>query len=313
VQTSNGAAAQEEYNTQKCITHELAKGTFAKRAGYYNEFPVNARLFPHAAMPRRFALTRSPQPLLNDYTSRILLSIAAVLSVAVMVAHVPGNETIDYTPWGRGEWSETKGSGMISSGDVLNLYPNALVVSSEASTEDVNQPDPGDDGHDNPQVEAIAVEISETPESNRRPIRSVATLGPDASRPRILGGMQRLYLNVKYPEEAQRQRIEGRVVVTFVVHETGAVSDIDVHRALHPLCDSSVVRAVRQTTFMPAEENGKRVAVRMELPVRFQLVDSPRPRDHQSGPTKDASMPGRTTARAASTVESGGALERKVP
>jgi len=141
---------------------------------------------------------------------------------------------------------------------------------------------------------------SETSKANtasdpeRRSFRSVATLSPDANKPRIVGGMQQLYLNVKYPKVAQEQHIQGRVILNFVVHETGRVSDINILRSLHPLCDSAVVRAVRETTFVPAEENGKRVAVRMALPVRFQLLGLPGLRDVQT-PADEA------TSRTAST------------
>ena len=260
-------------------------------------------------MPRRFASNRPPEPLFGDYTSRILLSVTAVLSVAVMIASIPGNETIEYTPWGRGEWSPNKGGGTISAHDVLTLYPSAQVISDiRAASEEVVLGDPASDVNARPQGEANVVEPE--PEPERRTFRSVATLGPDANKPRIIGGMQQLYLNVTYPKEAQRQRIQGRVIVHFVVHKTGRVSDIEVLRPLHPLCDSSVVRAVRETMFVPAEENGERVAVRMALPVRFQLLNVPGPDDVETAPadetTAGTATTGTATDRAAPPYPEGG-------
>jgi len=254
-------------------------------------------------MSRRLASNRPPEPLFGDYTSRILFSLAAVLSVAVIITNLPGSETIEYTPWGRGEWSLNRGRGTISAHDVLTLYPSAQVISDvPAASEEAVPGDPASDLNARPQGDADGVEPE--PESERRTFRSVATLGPDASKPRIIGGMQQLYLNVTYPKEAQRQRIQGRVIVHFVVHKTGRVSDIEVLRPLHPLCDSSVVRAVRETMFVPAEENGERVDVRMALPVRFQLLNVPGPDDFETTPadetTAGTATAGTTTARAAS-------------
>ncbi len=61
-------------------------------------------------------------------------------------------------------------------------------------------------------------------------------------------------------------------MLRFVVGTDGRARDIVVMQPLHPLCDSAAVRALRQTTFVPGRQDGKRVAVRMQLPVRFRLV-----------------------------------------
>lgn len=255
-------------------------------------------------MPRRLASNRPPEPFFGDYTSRVLLSMAAVLSATMMVAHIPGSEAIEYTPWGQGIWSEHRG-GTITAHDVLTLYPNAQVIPAEgAGGEEIVRAEQESDANAKPRGDVNLVDPDPEPAPERRTFRSVATLGPDAHKPRIIGGMQQLYLNVKYPKEARKQRIQGRVIVNFVVHETGRVSDIQVLRALHPLCDSSVVQAVRNTIFVPAEENGERVAVRMALPVRFQLIDAPGLQDFETRPADNATA-GTATAQAASTKPDG--------
>ncbi len=228
-------------------------------------------------MPHRLASSQAPEPLFSDYTSRILLALTAVLATAVVIANVPGSNGMQYTPWGQDDWSLNKGGGTIAAHDVLKLYPNAQVISNEKTAEESAEKDQSTDGA--AKASNRVSEVEPQPDRKRRAFRSVATLGPDADKPRVLGGMQQLYLNVRYPQEAKENRIQGRVILNFVVHETGRVSDIQVLRSLHPLCDSAVVRAVRKTTFIPAEENGERVAVRMALPVRFQLLGLPGPED----------------------------------
>lgn len=231
-------------------------------------------------MPRRLATDRSPEPLFGDYASRILLALTAVLSTAVIIAHIPGSQTIPYTPWGENEWGGNR-TGTVGAHDMLTLYPDVQVRTQEVTSSDGRVDTDQRDARE-ARTTSETSKITTEPEPERRSFRSVATLGPDANKPRIVGGMKQLYLNVEYPKEAQQQHIQGRVILNFVVHETGRVSDITVLRSLHPLCDSAVVRAVRNTTFVPAEENGKRVAVRMALPVRFQLLGLPGLEDVQT-------------------------------
>lgn len=93
--------------------------------------------------------------------------------------------------------------------------------------------------------------------------------------PEIVGGMGAFYIHIEYPEDAIRDGIEGRLVLSFVVDTDGATSDVEVVESLHPACDSAAVRALRQTRFVPGNQNGEPVQVRMRLPVRFQLLPRP--------------------------------------
>lgn len=96
-------------------------------------------------------------------------------------------------------------------------------------------------------------------------------------RPEISGGLSAYYLNIKYPEAAIKAQIEGRLILAFVVETNGQVSDIQLLRSLHPLCDSAAVQALRDTRFIPGEQNGHKVRVRMRLPVQFKLLDEHEP------------------------------------
>jgi protein TonB len=90
--------------------------------------------------------------------------------------------------------------------------------------------------------------------------------------PEIVGGLGDFYLRIHYPEKARRAGIQGQLVLNFIVNEEGQTQNIHVEKSLHPLCDSSAVRALRETRFVPGEQNGQKVSVRMRLPVRFRLV-----------------------------------------
>ena len=75
-----------------------------------------------------------------------------------------------------------------------------------------------------------------------------------------------------YPPIAQRNKIEGTVVLEAVIAEDGRVRDVRVLRSVH-LLDQAAVDAVRQWGFTPTLLNGEAVPVVMTVTVRFELQD----------------------------------------
>lgn len=67
--------------------------------------------------------------------------------------------------------------------------------------------------------------------------------------------------------------IPGKVVVRFIVTETGSVTHVEVIRPLDPACDREAIRVIKLLPdFIPAEHNGKKVAVYYTLPISFRLL-----------------------------------------
>lgn len=94
--------------------------------------------------------------------------------------------------------------------------------------------------------------------------------------PQFPGGqgelMKFLRNNVKYPAEAQKKKIEGRVIVTFVVNKKGRIIDPTVERSVHPLLDAEALRVVkRMPKWTPGRMNGESVNVKFRLPITFKL------------------------------------------
>ena len=76
--------------------------------------------------------------------------------------------------------------------------------------------------------------------------------------------------NINYPEEAKKNKIEGRVACTFVVNKDGSVSDVQVVRSLDPELDKEAVRVLSTLPkFIPGEQRGEVVRVKFSVPVRF--------------------------------------------
>jgi len=79
--------------------------------------------------------------------------------------------------------------------------------------------------------------------------------------------------NLVYPQEAKEQKIEGYVMISFVVQKNGELTNFKVVKSLHPLLDAEALRVVK---LMPKWEPAwqyKRGTVRecYLMPVNFRL------------------------------------------
>ena len=92
-----------------------------------------------------------------------------------------------------------------------------------------------------------------------------------------IGGQSQLLRDLSetivYPEEAQKQHIEGRVVVRFQINTNGTLSNCEVAYSQNPMLDEAALKAVESLPgkWEPAELDGKPVASVFNLPVTFKL------------------------------------------
>jgi len=82
--------------------------------------------------------------------------------------------------------------------------------------------------------------------------------------------------NLKYPEAARAEKVEGQVVVTFVIEPNGIVSSIKVMKGLNAVCNAEVIRVIESMNSMPEQwtpgmHKGQKVRVEFALPVIFKL------------------------------------------
>lgn len=73
--------------------------------------------------------------------------------------------------------------------------------------------------------------------------------------------------NLVYPKD----RIEGKVYVTFTVNECGEVENAKVPRSLSVEADKEVLRVVQMLEFIPGEMSGKPTKINYQLPIIFKL------------------------------------------
>ena len=78
--------------------------------------------------------------------------------------------------------------------------------------------------------------------------------------------------NIKYPTDAEKKKIEGRVLVTFVVNTDGSITDIEVVRKAFPSLDAEAVRVISgMPKWIPGEQKGQKVRVKYTVPLNFRL------------------------------------------
>lgn len=84
--------------------------------------------------------------------------------------------------------------------------------------------------------------------------------------------------NVKYPESAQKEGKQGRVVVGFIVEKDGSVSGAEVRRGVDPVLDKEAVQVVNTLPkWTPGKKDGKVVRTEYLLPVMFRMIRSHTP------------------------------------
>ena len=84
--------------------------------------------------------------------------------------------------------------------------------------------------------------------------------------------MTYLARNIKYPPTAMKNKIEGRVILQFVVRADGSISDTHVMRSISPELDAEAVRVIaNMPKWNPGKQDGKPVNVKFTIPVSFKL------------------------------------------
>jgi periplasmic protein TonB len=78
--------------------------------------------------------------------------------------------------------------------------------------------------------------------------------------------------NLKYPAQARRMGIEGKVLVQFVVDESGNLTNIEILRGIGAGCDEEVLRIMNEAPrWNPGKQRGVPVRVKTVMPIDFRL------------------------------------------
>jgi len=83
-----------------------------------------------------------------------------------------------------------------------------------------------------------------------------------------------LAANLRYPADARKHNIDGRVNVQFIVNKDGSISDAKVvgNKHLYAGCEEEAVRLIKEMPkWKPAKVNGQPVKAYYTQPVTFRL------------------------------------------
>ena len=132
------------------------------------------------------------------------------------------------------------------------------------------------------------LESAEKEKEETAPVKNEAEVKaePDATQmevltvvdemPKFPGGdhelMRFISKNIKYPQAAQDEGKEGRVICAFIVKDDGTICDVKVVRSLDPALDAEAVRVLgTMPIWIPGKQNGKAVNVKYTVPITFKL------------------------------------------
>ena len=97
-----------------------------------------------------------------------------------------------------------------------------------------------------------------------------------AEQPSYEGGMDALYRHlmneIRYPDLARKNGVEGRIYVQFVIERNGTVSDVQTVKGIGAGCGQEAERVISKlTSFKPGVQRGRTVRTVMTLPIEFKL------------------------------------------
>jgi TonB family protein len=81
-----------------------------------------------------------------------------------------------------------------------------------------------------------------------------------------------LEANIRYPEEAKKAGIEGKVYVNFVVNAEGRVMEAKIMRSVSPLLNAEALRLTNlMKDWKPGSQHGEKLSMAVTMPIEFKL------------------------------------------
>lgn len=147
--------------------------------------------------------------------------------------------------------------------DVLEIVEDNKELTNEVEVENT-------EADANTEIQAI-VEVQQEEENEE-----IVNFYVIEEKPEFPGGeaamFQWISKNVKYPEIAKENGVQGKVFVQFVIGKEGKVTDVQVVRGVDPSLDKEAVRVIQSMpAWKPGKQRGKPVKVSFQLPINFKL------------------------------------------
>ena len=235
-------------------------------------FPSLANSLNHSKLKKRITMMYNQ----NNSASRRLRALALVpaLGIAVAVTNLDAVASV---------LSDTASAVIIESEEEPQTLTENLAVSDEAIAleemmvvADKNTQNSSDEQTSEPAQDA---------ESVAEPVKEEKTAATAANevyttvekKPQFPGGeaamMKYVGENIRYPENAFKNKVQGRVIVQFVVQKDGKVGEVKILRGTDEELNNEAVRVIKSLpAFTPGEMDGKPVSVWYTFPVMFKII-----------------------------------------
>jgi periplasmic protein TonB len=117
-------------------------------------------------------------------------------------------------------------------------------------------------------------EVVVAPVEEKENVDEIFSVVEESANPK--GGYPAFYKfvgeKIKYPAQARRMGIEGKVFVEFVVNRDGTIVDVKAIKGIGAGCDEEAVRIVQSApAWTPGKQRGKPVRQKMVIPITFKL------------------------------------------
>ena len=180
--------------------------------------------------------------------------------------------------WGKQESADIKNEMIINpEGKIISLKElevknfSSYTVVTEADTllgEDTDYIGPGSE----PSTEASTVNSEAMYEGK------LFDLGSVEVAPEFPGGQKAFGMflgsNIRYPESARENKVEGKVYIGFVVEKNGELSDLKIIKGIGGGCDEEALRVLKNSpNWKPGMADGKPVRTSYTFPVTFQIAN----------------------------------------
>lgn len=125
---------------------------------------------------------------------------------------------------------------------------------------------------DEPITDEIPQEIFVEPVDDGEEIEFIVS----ETMPSFPGGMdgfyEYLYSQLKYPKEAIRYDVDGKVFLSYVIDKDGSITHVKILKGIGSGCDEEAIRVLENSPkWSPGKQRGIPVRVRQSIAVNFQL------------------------------------------
>jgi TonB family protein len=172
--------------------------------------------------------------------------------------------------------TQSKRSALLKYGLILPVFGLMLLLSSATVRQNEQIKFVATNVLTGAQFEAVEASISPASEADTR--EAMGAVQEKVIPPSFPGGMTAFYeylgRTIKYPAEARKQNIEGKVYLSFMVEKDGSLSNIQVTKKLGGGIDEEAVRVLRESPkWIPGTRDKQPVRVKYDMPLSFSLSE----------------------------------------